>query len=355
MKLRTVGLLALVLLLFGGAAWWQFQSRTTPPTQALGPLFPDLDPGKVARLEIRDGDGTLRIRRSDSGKWEIETFMDFPARFDTIRNLVTRIRDMKSVRSFTADADALKRLVIRSPESRPAPGRQIRLQDASGSDLVSVIIGKPREAGKGQYVRLPESDRVWMVDQTFMDTDPAPDSWIETHLLKVPAQVIKEIELRDADRLPVWKLVRNVEDGRFVPHPPLPEGAILDRDAIQAAQDALQNLAIETVVARHDPLNPPKTPVPHILYTTMDDVQIGLWPEPASEGATKRTVRFTVHAQGEWLDENGRFPEKPENTGTLAPNRLVRTLGWAVTLPPHTIEAFQLGRKDFRMAETPSP
>jgi hypothetical protein len=234
---RSTALLALagVLALAGG---WFFGLRPTQTEQtslAAGQrAFPDLT-GQLAQataIDIRRGGKALLLRRQGDG-WVLPAYGNYPARPETVHELLADLSALRLVEPRTAAAADYGRLGVEDPTRPAAFGTALSVLGAGGAPLASVIIGRSREAGPGDaparlYVRKPAEAQSWLAEGAL----PAAvdfEAWVDLQILSIdPADIASVSVSRDGGRLLLTRDGDKLVLREPATHPPLDDNRVQD-------------------------------------------------------------------------------------------------------------------------------
>ncbi|MDZ7309621.1 MAG: DUF4340 domain-containing protein, partial [candidate division KSB1 bacterium] len=173
------------------------------------PFFPDFkDPLAATSLEVIDYDeatGSARpfkVQLKD-GKWTIPSHHNYPAdgkdRLAKTAAAVIDIRkdDFRSDNISDHEACGVVDPLDEKAVSLKGRGKRVTLKGASEQVLADFIIGKPVEGRDGfRFVRVPGQKRVYAVRMN-IDISTKFSDWIESDLLQVNRDDIKQVVLRD--------------------------------------------------------------------------------------------------------------------------------------------------------------
>jgi hypothetical protein len=215
MKLKTVVILIILLALLGLAAYFTQNRDTRVKTGAMGEkLFKTLPLEKLARITLKSSEGTVHLKKKQ-GLWVVEDQFDFPADFSLITELITKLVNAKTGRSFEASREAVLRLGLASPEETTLPkentGIQIELRDGEDNLNLQVTLGKTREAtagAGGHYLMVHPTPVIHLVDENFSSTGKTSLDWIRKTLFNLKAESIEKILCFASDGSSVYTLLR---------------------------------------------------------------------------------------------------------------------------------------------------
>jgi hypothetical protein len=217
MKLRTIVILALVLIVLVGFSVWT--SREPASSSSVGPManisaLEGLDVNQVAEVDIVSASGTNRLAKK-SGKWVVASLFNYPADFQQVAGRLRSLSDLKPGQVVRGGTEHLDEIGLAQDQST-----QIRMKDSSGKILASLALGSMRQSKtggpyggfpQGQYFRVGEGPVV-------LSRDPLPafavsnEGWIQRDLWTVPPEEIAEVTVTSTQKACT---IRQPSPGRF--------------------------------------------------------------------------------------------------------------------------------------------
>src|SRR5581483_4992293 len=147
MKPRSFAALAIitVVALVVAIATYATQNRWSQAKVSGDPLFPGLaaQAGKVARIEIRQGDKSLVLAR-DKDSWSLADRSGYPAKTEAVRALLVKLAGAELVETKTQKQGRYALLELEDPSGKDAKSRLLRLTDDKGAVIAEAVIGKKR-------------------------------------------------------------------------------------------------------------------------------------------------------------------------------------------------------------------
>jgi hypothetical protein len=224
MNRKQLIIVLIVGLLLGGLAFYfsrsrqaEYRSRDAAIGQKLLGDFPAND---VAQVSIRSHEGEVNLAKD--GVWVVRERSNYPASFTKVAELVRKLWDLKPVQSQQIGASQRGRVNLVPPGTQDAGTNTatiVELKDKDGKLIRSVLLGKQqmRDSGGqfggfpvGRWIGLPEnSETVFVVNETFSDVEPDPESWIDKDFFKV--EKLKAISLISTNATNSWSLARTSE------------------------------------------------------------------------------------------------------------------------------------------------
>ncbi|MGE3248125.1 MAG: DUF4340 domain-containing protein [Beijerinckiaceae bacterium] len=192
-------------------------------------VFPDLlnKANSVATITVRDKDKAFTVVRTKDSFTEQTS--GYAVKDDIFRDLVAAAATLSYEEAKTADEKRYEDLGLADPEKvkTDKAGRLVTLKDDKGLTLASFYAGNRESnvggARGGQYIRLPDDKRAWLVRGAA--NVPAPHTaWYEINLINLNKQALakvdisgggmEELKFESANKDADLKLLNPVPEGR---------------------------------------------------------------------------------------------------------------------------------------------
>jgi hypothetical protein len=220
-----VSLIAITLLTLGLALFLSQPDTLDPAQDSAQALVPGLKDqvNEIDRLEIRTGsEETIRLVRSDE-RWRVENVDSYEADFERVHQLLRDLAAGSRAEQRTNNPDWHDRLGVAAARTGDSAAERSFEVAFPGTELSSLIIGRPGPAGESRFVRLADEDQVWLSDREISVPAEMID-WLQRSIMDIPGSELSAITLRHADGDIVqlraaeenssqWVLM-NVPDGR---------------------------------------------------------------------------------------------------------------------------------------------
>jgi hypothetical protein len=224
MNRKQLTLLVIVGLALGGLgllAWKKRQDSYTDSTAKMGgKVLPNFAYNDVEALTIRQSTGALTVAKKGD-QWVVSDRGDYPANFDTLRDLLLKFSELKVTKPVTVGASRLPMLDLVPPDK--GNGTLVEFKDKSGKVLNSVLLGAKsmRESGgdspfgggsfpNGRYLMVgTDASTAAIVTEPFTQVEPKADDWLDKTWIKV--EHIKSISVVTTNATNNWKLTRDTE------------------------------------------------------------------------------------------------------------------------------------------------
>jgi hypothetical protein len=200
-----------------------------PAADAVGKkLLGDFKVNEIAQLTIKHGTNAVDLVKQE-GTWKVRERYYYPANFSEIRELITKLADLKVVQSRKVGASQLARLELVPPgaEQGTNSGTLLEFKSESGEVIRSLVLGKKvtREYGDnpmfgdggypvGRYVLVTGSPQwVALVSDPLSNVEPKPEQWLDKEFFKV--EKLKSISVVSVNPSNTWQVARTNETGAF--------------------------------------------------------------------------------------------------------------------------------------------
>ncbi|MDX1374359.1 MAG: DUF4340 domain-containing protein [Burkholderiales bacterium] len=314
-------LVALALVLGGGALWMRAQQRAgeAPGVARLGqPVLKDLKAAEVAAIRIEAPAGTLSIARSGE-RWTIAEREGFPADLERVRGFVLKAIELKVGQSEPIGAADRTRLALNA--SGEGAGTRVRFDAADGTPLARLVVGKkyfkqppddPKTAGAdGRYVLRPEEpDTVIVVSEPLEQASVQSAMWVDRRGIAAEGVKTLEARLADGER---WKIARASEDSAWTLEGEIPAGqqvAVTKANAASYSMSLLEitDVAPPGITPAESGLDKPSV----VTATTFDGLSYALRIGKAVDG--KRYAAVTIEGE----PSKARAPKADESDADKA-------------------------------------
>ena len=210
MRARSLIILLLSLAVVAGLAALLVRGKVQGPSRSVlgSSLLPGFPVNEVASVTINSAGNSVSLVKEENG-WVVQQRFDHPADLSKIAGLVHELEEVKVGRQFEGSEEILRRLALKDPEDPQASpaekGRRIVLKGQDGKILASVLLGNLWQGAPdirsyvGRYLRLGESNTVYLVDGKFQGVQGDPAFWLDRQLVEANPVEVKRITCATAD------------------------------------------------------------------------------------------------------------------------------------------------------------
>lgn len=375
MKRQQFILLVVALVVLGGAALLLNRNSESSWTRSAAgsgdKLLGDLDVNTVAQVLIQQHTNTVTLVRSNE-TWTVKERGGYPANFSEIADSLTKLADLKAVRTMAVGASQRPRLELGEPSTGTNSGTLVELKDATGKPLKSLLLGKKdmKQSGQpspfgddgfpvGRYVLgLPAGERVAIVSDPLNNLEPKPASWLNRDFFKV--EKVKSIAVVSGVASNSWSISRASETNDWVLADAKPTEK-LDASKVSGAAAALSgpsftDIAVGSSAAELGLDKPTK-----VTLTTFDgftyDLQIGKAADenyPATITVAGSFAQTRVPGKDEKPEDKEKLDKEFKDALAKLEERLKtekKVNGWTYTVSKWTVDPLLRDRSQLLVEE----
>lgn len=183
--------------------------------QETGRFFPDLIDAinDVSSIDVQTADASFSLERTNDG-WTLANKGGYPAEAEPVRKLLIGVAELNKLEPKTDNPERWFKLGVEdvAPE---ATSKKVTLEDASGNQLASLLVGKPRASQGGRrikqlYVRRAGDNQSWLVEGE-VDIKATGKDWLQKEIYSIPQSRIQAIEIEHADG-EILRVLKGSED-----------------------------------------------------------------------------------------------------------------------------------------------
>lgn len=318
---KTLIRLLIALLVIGGiAAALKFTGANSSIDQVeestdKKKVLPDFPINDVAEITIQQSEGSITLTKGESS-WEVKERDGYPANAEKVFGLLRDVWDLDIVKPMAIGPSQFGRLGLVAPAEAAGADEAatvITFNGADGAELRTLWLGKVYERNEGRpdpfgggmattdagrYVRPDGGNRVFLVDETFGDTEPVPADWLSEDFFKV--EDIQSIAITSGTPTDDWKLTRDEAFGDFT-LVDAKESEELDQTKVGSMKSAFSNPQLEDVFVGDEIAEKP-TDKSTFVITTFDGFTYTI-----KVGEKNETNELPLS-----LEVTGNFPEERE-------------------------------------------
>jgi hypothetical protein len=234
-KLTILGIVAVLMVI-----WAVLQSRISnrPKTEPDKPayLIQGLEPADIGSIILGTSENVVTLKRQ-RGRFVVADKGNYPATASEINELITSCLDIRTAELYTSDKANHKDLGVTEEDARSV----VKFLKPDSSLLTGVVIGKNREQGRGSYVRLASSDKVYVTSEAPRIRNGAMD-YIDEELITISRDDIESVTVASDDG---DYTLRKKEQSIILEN--LPEGKKLKGSDYEQVFNALTNMRFNDV------------------------------------------------------------------------------------------------------------
>lgn len=245
MKSKQILLLLIAAVAVLATAVFLYRAEQTRYTSADGELlFPELASqlDDITRIELRRGtEQQITLVQTASG-WGVEERKGYPANRKNIRRLLVNLGEMQLEEPKTASPERHTALAVGDPQ-QDGNARLVRLLDGNGNAVAEVILGNTAR-GRGQYLRLPDSNQSWLGSES-LSFGVSFSEWLDRKLLDINQTEVQRLDMQPASGRE-YSVLRT-DNGSLKLEPEAPAGKRIKPGMLNRLTAVLQNLSADDV------------------------------------------------------------------------------------------------------------
>jgi hypothetical protein len=199
---RLLLVLAIVAVLSSAGAAFAVlsEAQRTAPRYSPQATFPDLANKleQAALISMTSPEGSIEIRRTESGQWVVPSASNYPAHLESVRKMLFGLASLKAVEARTARRDWLATLDLIAP-NEGGRATEIRVSDTKGSLIAGLYVGKLRLSGvpagaDAFYVRRVDQDQSFLAEGE-LPLDVGRGSWLDPTIVDLPRERVYRVTI----------------------------------------------------------------------------------------------------------------------------------------------------------------
>ena len=200
---RSIPILAAVTAAAVGAVF--FVERGPDTVEHGGEtVFPALleQVNSVARVRVTGNEGVFTLVR-DGDEWVVQEKERYAADPDRVHRLLLGAAGMTRVEPKTGNPELYPKLWLEDPSGEDAKSVQFVLEDASGAELASWVLGDRRpsksDASRTElYIRVAGDPMAWLAEGS-VPGGPTIIDWLDRHVARIDRERLRTVEVVHAD------------------------------------------------------------------------------------------------------------------------------------------------------------
>ena len=156
----------------------------------------------VVRVRVTGNEGPFTLAR-DGDRWVVEEKERYAADPDRVHKLILGAAGMTRVEPKTGNPELYPKLWLEDPSGEDAKSVRFALEDASGAELASWVLGDRRpsksDASRTElYIRVAGDPMAWLVEGS-VPGGPMMIDWLDRHVARIDRERLRAVEVAHAD------------------------------------------------------------------------------------------------------------------------------------------------------------
>lgn len=195
----------LLLIIIGGGIFFYNEQNNFTNTEnsnfAGQKLLEEIDTKALNKINIRGENSFVSLKQLQGGGWE-EISLKYEADIPSIQDLLLKLSQIKLGDLITKNPEHHDRFKLLEPPdnvekwSKDFHGNSVTLLKGDGTIILSLLLGKNRKNGEGQYVRHNGSTKVYLIPES-LSINTNVDDWVNKELLNLDSNLVTSIKLKD--------------------------------------------------------------------------------------------------------------------------------------------------------------
>ena len=195
----------ILFIIGGGLIYYQDDTYFTKPQISKGNrLFPEqLDTKALNQIIIESKGSSVNLMQLKGGGWK-EQSLNYEADPILIQDLLLNLSQISLGDMVTNNSDHHERFqLLTTPENKEdwnedRHGYTVSLLRGDGTSILSILLGKNRASGPGQYVRHKGSNKVFLIPEG-LSIDSEANDWLKKELLELESNQVQGLVLNNEE------------------------------------------------------------------------------------------------------------------------------------------------------------
>ncbi|MCK5804307.1 MAG: DUF4340 domain-containing protein [Lentisphaeria bacterium] len=343
----------------------------SPKSEVEAKVLADFDVTAVAKIEVTGEEGTVVIAYKDK-QWRVEQKHGYPAKFDTLRDFLMKLRDLKAAQTPRVGEKFYGKLGLLEPGKGTSEecATLVNFYDEKGAKLLTLFLGKEHKKKSqdngamggmmgmmgggggsfpdGRYIRVGKTGKVVLVSETFGSVKNDPTQWLDKEFFKISD--VKEATLSEAGK-GLWKVRRETKSDSLELVGAIPEDKEVDTGKLGSIKSAFgwasfTDVADPNAKPEETGLDTPRTYKAVEFGGTAYTIRVGkkntggkyfMTVSAAYEGATEREAVKDEKPEDKTKNDM-EFAEKLREKQEKIEGINARTSAWVYLVNAYTVE-----------------
>ena len=214
-------------------------------------LLDEIDTKALNKINIRGDNSFVSLIQLQGGGWE-EKSLKYEADKSSIQDLLLKLSQIKLGDLVTNNSDHHDRFkLVDLPDddtkwSKDIHGNSVTLLKGDGTIILSLLLGKNRQNGEGQYIRHNGSEKVYLIPES-LSVNTNIDDWLNKELLNLDSDLVASIKLKDNSNI-ILNIYRKNSEAEWKSSK---ETILPEKVNIQSILDRLSALSFSKLLVRN--------------------------------------------------------------------------------------------------------
>lgn len=168
-----------------------FENKAEKAREEAGLFFPDLQPDKVKKIEIKKQDKSTVTLKNQDNVWYVADKEDYPADAEVVKAVLEKVKGLKQVNLASRKKEKHELLEVKEGKAL-----EVKLFDKDGAGLAELFVGKSGPDVLSTYVRKAGADEVYQDEGMLRsDFDRGLNAWRDKTMCAFDAKEAKELKI----------------------------------------------------------------------------------------------------------------------------------------------------------------
>ncbi|MBS1254417.1 MAG: hypothetical protein MAG581_00211 [Deltaproteobacteria bacterium] len=254
--LKPLSLITIILLFVGGGMYFfhedSFITKSQKSSLSGQKLLEKLDTKTLDQIKIFGLGSEINLVQLQGGGWQ-EKISNYEADIAPIQDFLINLSQISLGNMVTDNPEHHERFQLLNPPDNIEEweegrhGFSVNLLRGDGTSVLSLLLGKERSNGQGQYIRQAGSNKIYLIPER-LSVYSEVDDWLRKDLLALESNQIKSLELQSGDNISV-SLSRGDAETAWVSVPE--KSNFNDSEKINKVLDRLGDLTFSKLLKKY--------------------------------------------------------------------------------------------------------
>lgn len=253
--LKPLSLITVILFFVGGGMYFFHEDavfkKSKKSSLSSQKLLEQLDTKTLDQIKIFGLGSEVDLVQLQGGGWK-EQSSNYEADILTIQDFLINLSQISLGDLVTDSPEHHERFQLLNPPENideweeDRHGFSVNLLRGDGTSVLSLLLGKERSNGPGQYIRQAGSNKIYLIPER-LSVDSEVDDWLRKDLLALESNHIQSLELQSGDNISV-SLSRDDAETEWVSEPE--NSNFNNADKINKVLDRLEDLTFSKLLKK---------------------------------------------------------------------------------------------------------
>ena len=149
----------------------------------------------------------------DQDNWYMVSKSGYKVKNEVVRKNLIQLSELRIFEKKTKEKSLYSRLDLDYPNNDDGSSKLVSILNQKNEKLVEFILGKKRK--DGVYIKKLKNKQTWLTSGN-LDMSTNENDWLETQILKVPYEDIKELSIKHSNKTDSFSLTKDKNNENFI-------------------------------------------------------------------------------------------------------------------------------------------